>query len=239
MQVVYRECVGSTNDCVREMGDEFALVYVGKQQEGRGQRGNSWESEPYKNLTFSFLLHPTFLPAENQFELSMVVSLSIVATLERYGLNPLIKWPNDIYVGDKKICGILIENDISGSGALSRSVVGIGLNINQSLFLSDAPNPTSVVLECGREHAVTEVLHTFCEEFMSLYTSFSKSELLNIEEVYTSHLYRLGVEAKYRDAEGEFMGTIRGIAEWGTLVIEKENGEECHYQFKEVTYINV
>lgn len=237
MQVVYKECVGSTNDCVRDMGDEFALVYVGKQQQGRGQRGNSWESEPYKNLTFSFLLHPTFLPAEKQFELSMIVSLSIVATLEHYGLHPTIKWPNDIYIGSKKICGILIENDISGSGVLSRSVVGIGININQSLFLSDAPNPTSLLLESGVEHAVTEVLNTFCEEFMALYVPFSKSELVNIEEVYTSLLHRLGVVANYRDANGEFRGTIKGIAEWGTLVIEKESGEECHYQFKEVAYL--
>lgn len=237
MQIVYKECTGSTNDCVREIASEFALVYVGKQQEGRGQRGNSWESEPYKNLTFSFLLHPTFLPAEKQFELSMVVSLSIVATLERYGLKPLIKWPNDIYIGDKKICGILIENDISGSGVLSRSVVGIGLNINQSLFLSDAPNPTSILLESGKEYNIEDVLNTFCTEFMSLYVPFSKAELANIEKVYTSLLYRLGVKATYRDATGEFMGIIRGIAEWGMLVIEKENGEKCHYQFKEVAYL--
>lgn len=237
MNVLYKACCGSTNDCVREIGDEFALVYVGTQEQGRGQRGNSWESEPYKNLTFSFLLHPTFLPAERQFELSMVVSLSIVATLEKYGLNPLIKWPNDIYIGTKKICGILIENDISGSGTLARSVVGIGLNVNQSLFVSDAPNPTSIVLESGKEHAVQDVLNTFCEEFMALYTPFSQSEILNIEEIYTSLLYRLSEKATYRDAEGEFQGTIKGIAEWGTLVIEKESGEECHYQFKEVAYV--
>lgn len=237
MKICYKESTGSTNDCVREIGEDMSLVYVGRQDKGRGQRGNSWESEPYKNLTFSLMLHPTFLPAEDQFELSMVVSLSVVAMLERYGLNPVIKWPNDIYIGKKKICGILIENDISGSGMLSRSVVGIGVNINQSLFVSDAPNPTSVVLETGKEHDLKEVLDVFCEEFTNLYTPFSKGEITNLEEVYTTLLYRLGEQANYRDASGDFKGTIKGIAEWGTLVIEKESGGEFHYQFKEVAYL--
>ncbi|MEG2759186.1 MAG: biotin--[acetyl-CoA-carboxylase] ligase [Rikenellaceae bacterium] len=237
MKLIYRESALSTNDCVRELDEALTLVYVGEQRKGRGQRGNTWESEPHKNLTFSILLKPTFLPAEKQFELSMIVSLSIVATLERYGLHPLIKWPNDIYIGDKKICGILIENDICSSGLLSRSIVGIGLNVNQKYFLSDAPNPTSIFNEIGKENKIEDVLDVFSEEFTKLYDIFSTSQITNLEDIYSSLLYKRDVVSKYSDAKGAFKGTIRGIAEWGTLVIEKENSEVCKYQFKEVSYI--
>lgn len=237
MQIIYKESAISTNDSVRELNSEYALVYAGRQEQGRGQRGNTWESESYKNLTFSFLLNPHFLPVEMQFELSMLVSLSIVATLENLGLKPTIKWPNDIYIGDKKICGILIENDISGSGTINRSIIGIGLNVNQEVFVSDAPNPTSVILESGKEYNIEEVLNIFCDQFMSLYLSFREGRLKDIESRYTSLLYRFGVEARYRDAEGEFLGTIEGIAQWGTLVIKKANGQYGQYQFKEVAYL--
>ena len=122
------------------------VVSTYNQTAGRGQRGNSWESEPHKNLTFSVLLKPQHIIAREQFYISEIVSVAIVNTLRKYIIDqPIaIKWPNDIYVNDDKICGILIENTLSGY-SISQSIAGIGININQQTFLSNAPNPISLI----------------------------------------------------------------------------------------------
>ena len=140
------------------------VVATRSQTAGRGQRGNSWEAEPGTNLTFSLLLRPQGFPAARQFELSMLVALGVADVLNslfgRLGFRDLkarIKWPNDIYVGHKKIVGILIENQLSGAG-IDRTIVGIGVNVNQTRFLSDAPNPTSVALLTGRTLALEPLL---------------------------------------------------------------------------------
>ena len=133
-----------------------AVIATREQTAGRGQRGNSWEAEPGKNLTFSMLLRPRGLHAARQFELSMVVSLAIADAIDALlpqGVRTAVKWPNDIYIGMEKVCGILIENRLAGP-FIEYSVAGIGININQRRFLSDAPNPTSAV--------VRTVLRTAC-----------------------------------------------------------------------------
>lgn len=126
-------------------------------ESGRGQRGNSWESEPFKNLTFSLLLRPEHIPANRQFLLSEIVSLATVDVLNRYATGFSIKWPNDIYWHDKKIAGILIENVLSGS-TFSRAIIGMGLNINQKNFYSDAPNPVSLYQITGRTYKIEKIL---------------------------------------------------------------------------------
>jgi len=122
---------------------EFTTVIAERQTAGKGQRGNSWESEDCRNITFSFVLYPTFIEARRQFILSQIVSLSIKEELDQWTEGISIKWPNDIYWNDKKICGILIENDLSGHH-IGRSISGIGVNINQDVFRSNAPNPISL-----------------------------------------------------------------------------------------------
>lgn len=133
----------------RHEASDFTVWAAEFQTAGRGQRGNSWESAVGENLTFSILLKPHKFLSTRQFELSEVVALGVVNYLASKGIDAKIKWPNDIYVGDKKICGILIENVLSGD-TLSVCIAGIGLNLNQRVFRSDAPNPTSVALELDR-----------------------------------------------------------------------------------------
>ena len=130
---------------------ELTTVSAEFQTAGKGQRGNSWEAEKEKNLLFSFVLYPTFLEARCQFILSQIISLSIKEELDRWSDEITIKWPNDIYWRDKKICGILIENDLSGH-FIGRCISGVGININQKEFHSDAPNPVSLKQITGKEH---------------------------------------------------------------------------------------
>lgn len=144
--------IDSTNSqahrCRHEASD-FTVWAAEFQTAGRGQRGNTWESAVGENLTFSILLKPTNFLSTRQFELSQVVALGVVDYLATHGIEAKIKWPNDIYVGDRKICGILIENVLSGD-TLSVCIAGIGVNLNQTVFRSDAPNPTSLLIELGR-----------------------------------------------------------------------------------------
>ena len=145
--VTLDEC-DSTNTVLSSMPEAASgtVVATRRQTAGRGQRGNSWESEPDKNLTFSQLLMPRMLPAARQFELSMIVSLAIADSIDAHlpdGIRTCVKWPNDIYIGREKVCGILIENRLTGS-RIERAIVGAGINVNQRVFTSDAPNPTSI-----------------------------------------------------------------------------------------------
>ena len=145
------------NFCAKEKTEEFTTVAADYQTSGRGQRGNSWESEPHKNLLFSFVLFPEFLEARRQFLISQIVSLAIKEELDTYTDDVSIKWPNDIYWKEKKICGILIENDLIGRN-ISRSIAGIGININQEEFHSPAPNPVSLYQITGKQYDIYEVL---------------------------------------------------------------------------------
>ena len=156
----------STNNYLREQSakarlPEGSLVIADFQTAGKGQVGNSWESEAGKNLMFSILLYPDFLPANRQFLISQIASLSVKETLEKYTDSVTVKWPNDIYWKDRKICGMLIENDLSGQ-YLYCSVVGIGLNINQEIFRSDAPNPVSLTQITGKTYDREDVWSASC-----------------------------------------------------------------------------
>lgn len=142
---------------LQESVAELTTVTAEFQTAGKGQRGNTWEAEEGKNLLFSFVLYPSFLEARRQFILSQIVSLAIKEELSRWSDEITIKWPNDIYWKDKKICGILIENDLSGHH-IRRSIAGIGININQEVFNSDAPNPVSLKQITGKEHDRYEIL---------------------------------------------------------------------------------
>ena len=151
----------STNDLARDAkyrdGD---IVWADFQTAGRGQRGHTWESRAGENLTFSVVLEPTFLPAREQFLLSEAVALALVDMLAEQGVEARIKWTNDIYVGDRKLVGILIEHTYSGCN-LSRTIAGVGINVNQRAFSADVPNPTSMALETGREFDCGQVLSHF------------------------------------------------------------------------------
>ena len=207
---------------------------------GKGQRGNTWEADKGKNLLFSFVLYPTFLEARRQFILSQIVSLSIKEELDRWSDEITIKWPNDIYWRDKKICGILIENDLSGH-FIGRSISGIGININQDEFHSDAPNPVSLKQITGQEHDRYEILSHILKRvqiyYNGLQTEDGSTYTAEIAARYARSLFRRRGFHPYEDADGRFSARLLRVEQDGRFVLEDENGKEREYLFKEVQYI--
>lgn len=199
------------------------------QTAGRGQRGNTWEAEPGKNLTFSLLLRPDGLEARRQFELSMAVSLAIVDTLEAYGIDARIKWPNDIYVGLKKLAGILIENRLSGS-MIDRAIVGVGLNVNQEVFRSDAPNPVSMKQLTGRQYALDELLNALVKNI----AEFPALDAAELKARYWDKLLFTDGTYPFAEPGGEiFQASITDVGLDGILSLS--NGRS--YAFKEVAWV--
>ncbi len=250
---LYIEQLDSTNNRLKEMAattrlpDGFTL-YTFYQTAGRGQQGNTWDSEPGKNLLFSTLFIPNGLLVSQQFRLSMAVSVSIVETLRKYITKVCIKWPNDIYYGDRKLGGILIENLLAGN-QIGRSVVGIGINVNQTEFREDIPNPISLKRIAGedfdKEILLDEILQTW-ENLPKLL-----SEPLLLKEQYMSFLYRGQGLHLYRELKpsinpvsigrkeesDSFRAAIRDVLDDGRILLEKENGERQYYHFKQIQYI--
>ena len=221
----------------KEKPVEGTIVLTHDQYGGRGQLNNKWESEPQKNLTFTTILFPKFLLARKQFLLNQVVSLSVFDTLNNYISEGLtIKWPNDIYVYNKKITGILIQNSLQGS-TLQSSIIGIGLNVNQKQFLSDAPNPTSLALEIGEEIVLGKILVEFCQYLEKNYLQLKTGQTDLIQQRYLNNLFRLGQNYHFSRKDGTiFKGEIRGVTDIGKLIIKTANGEEA-FAFKEVGYV--
>lgn len=198
---------------------EFTTVYTSNQTLGRGQGTNKWESEKGKNISFSFLLRPTFLNPSNQYLITKIISLAIVEVLQDYGIeNVKIKWPNDIYVNENKICGILVQNKIIGN-ELSAVYVGIGININQTKF-SFAPNPTSFFLEMKKEYSKQEVFQACMQRIISLYEEFKTGKLNNIDKKYLDNLLFLNQKRKYEYNGKLIQAEIKDVNEYGHLVLE-------------------
>lgn len=213
-----------------------AVIATREQTAGRGQRGNSWEAEPGKNLTFSILLRPAALLAARQFELSMVVSLAIADAIDALlpeGVKTAVKWPNDIYIGNEKVCGILIENRLSGP-YIDSSIAGIGININQRRFLSDAPNPTSVILHNGGvENSLGECLRDVCKRILAGWARYEENpDAATLKRNYFARLIWTRGEHPFSDADGPFMAHITDVDSDGTLHLS--NGRR--YAFKEVAF---
>jgi BirA family biotin operon repressor/biotin-[acetyl-CoA-carboxylase] ligase len=258
MQIIRLDQIGSTNTYVAEHHSELlsdTVIVTDNQTAGRGQRGNSWEAEPGKNLTFTILVRPTDFRAIRQFSLSEATAVAIVDVInEELGVEAKIKWPNDIYVGDKKICGILIENVLSGD-TLSVCIAGIGVNLNQTVFRSDAPNPTSLLLELGgagdpldRREELVLLLGQIANLYIPLThpdaetsatQDSSDGALPTLQGQYLNALYRLNELHTYVDlTTGEtFRGYIRGVEKNACLRIETETGEIKSFAFKELKYI--
>lgn len=238
MAVRWIEKTASTNSWLREREGEVApmtLVCAREQTAGRGQRGNSWESEPGCNLTFSFHFVPEKVRPAGQFVISEAVALSITELLALYGIEAKVKWPNDIYVGDRKICGILIENSLMGD-RISRCIVGVGLNVNQLRFVSDAPNPVSMRQLTGLEYDLKEMAQTLAGIFERNLARCEDKERIHAE--YKSRLWRGEGEHLFRE-KGEggsgkpFWASIADIALTGELLLS--NGRR--YAFKEVEFL--
>jgi BirA family biotin operon repressor/biotin-[acetyl-CoA-carboxylase] ligase len=209
------------------------VILADEQTAGRGQRGANWQSQSGSNLLMSIILKHDNLSVDRQFSLTQVASLSVVDLLRKIGLLAHIKWPNDIYVGDRKICGMLIENNLSGT-VIRSSIIGIGLNVNQSYF--DLTTATSIKLEKGQSYPLQEILFSFIGSFNLFYDQLMSSRLQDIEDLYKRNL--LGYEQKriFEDERGEFLGMIRGVDPNGKLRMEV-NGVEQTYDLKQLRFI--
>jgi len=212
------------------------IIFVANSQvDGRGQVSNRWESEPNKNLTFSILLYPDFLEIMKQFEISKAISLGVVDFLKELTDHVSIKWPNDIYIGTKKVAGILIENSIR-IDKISSCIVGIGLNINQKIFVSDAPNPVSLTHVTGLIYNLEESLSQLCQKIDVRYHQLRNGDFRQIDDDYIEMLYQLGNWSLYSDENGDFEGKIIGVDQIGRLMIEMRDGNIKKYHFKEVVF---
>ena len=235
--IYHFDTTASTNDDARdEKYHEGDVVWADYQTAGRGQRGHEWHSRKGENLTFSVVLEPTFVPIAEQFSVSEVVALSLVDMLSEYGIGARIKWTNDIYVGDRKLVGILIEHSLS-STTLRRTIVGIGINVNQTEFDPSIPNPVSMAQLLGKELNAEEVLQCLLKHLQENYEALREMQNL-LHERYNSLLYRLNEYHTYALPSGErFSAKILGTAPNGALRLEDEKGQAKDYLFKEIEFV--
>lgn len=229
----------STNRWLRENGsNDDAVVVADYQSAGRGCGKNTWESERGKNLLFSMLWHPIGFPASRQFQISQAVSLALCEVLALYIKEVEIKWPNDIYHQNRKLAGMLIENRLNGA-FLKDSIIGIGLNVNQQHFVSDAPNPVSLCQILGQEVDREELLNNILTGIWKELHQLSTCDPARLKARYTARLYRRTGSHWFRDtATGRlFTGSITDIEDDGHLMLCDDNGQALHYAFKEVEFI--
>lgn len=230
----------STNRYAKELPEDqnhgLTLVTAEFQTAGRGAGTNRWESERSQNLLFSLISYPKGLLANQMFALSEVTALAIRDALSSYTPGFQIKWPNDIYYNDKKISGMLIENDLRGKWVL-RSIIGVGVDINQTSFLSDAPNPVSLAQILGKAVERNQVLNSILLQFNHYYGMMEREQFSELHNRYMQHLYRRNALHPYADATGTFQARIIDVEPTGHLVLECQNGEQRRYDFKEVSFL--
>lgn len=242
MKILTLPEVTSTNTFLsghREDFENLSLLRAVSQTGGRGQRGNSWEAEPGKNLTFSILFTPAGIHPREQFSISEATVLGICDYLASHGVKGMVKWPNDVYVGDKKIAGILIENSLCGAEILS-SIIGVGINVNQKVFLSDAPNPVSLSLLTGLDYDLGEETRTVARSIEKrLLDTEEASRRAELHRDYLSVLWRGTGSHPFRDkASGNlFEARIADIEPDGILVLEEVSGTRRKFAFKETEFI--
>lgn len=233
--------VDSTNNFAANLIKETnvvdgTVILSEKQTNGRGQSGNSWQSAYGDNITCSYILRPKFLDIEEQFYISIITSLAIISTLKSYGIEPKIKWPNDILVGSRKIAGILIENSISGK-TLNHSIIGVGLNVNQTSF-DLGISATSIANVTGQIQIKETVLDRLSGNLEKYYLQLRAGSFEDIKAEYLTELYGYGEQLKYRDIASNktFVGTIVDVENNGPVKLNTGSGIRSYY-FKEVELI--
>lgn len=240
LDIIWKESTDSTNEDVKRHIhdiDNLSVLAAEIQNAGRGQRGNVWFSGEGANLTFSIFLKPE-LKAAKQFRISQITALSIVKFLEKHDIKASVKWPNDIYVQNRKICGILIENTLRGDSII-HSIIGIGLNVNQESFPQEIPNPTSMLMETGKTFDLKMLLEDYIRSFRQMITERLSEDTKDTDLEYQEYLWRKDEEYSYRDMRtgNIFIGRITGISETGCLSVQKKEGEPEEFAFKEISYI--
>lgn len=238
--IIHLSETDSTNRYLRDYkpaDDELMTVVTADfQTSGRGQGSNTWESERGKNLLFSILIHPTMVPVARQFLLSEVIALALYDALSSILEDVKIKWPNDIYVGDRKICGTLIENSLAG-GHIKNCIFGTGIDVNQHEFKSDAPNPVSIFQLLGHEIDRDALLDKVLNAFEKYYFMLENGDYTDVSVLYHESLYRRKGYYRYRDQQGEFEGALVEVEDDGHLILHDKQGVIRSYAFKEIEYI--
>jgi BirA family transcriptional regulator, biotin operon repressor / biotin---[acetyl-CoA-carboxylase] ligase len=222
--------VDSTNSFLKEALSkstplpEGTVIMADSQYSGRGQTHNTWHSEPGKNLTLSILLNPRFLDVQRQFDLNIAVSLAINDVLTRYfGYAALIKWPNDSYIADEKIGGMLIENIIQGS-QIKHSIIGIGLNINQCEFPPILRKVTSFSKILHADYDLTLIKNEICGSVEAKYLQLKAGKIASMKQEYLKKLYLLNQWANFKNNGQIFAGKIVDVTSQGFLQMETEAG---------------
>jgi BirA family biotin operon repressor/biotin-[acetyl-CoA-carboxylase] ligase len=238
---IFRENLPSTNTygaklLKNDAVPEGTIIYTNYQSAGRGQTGNTWESEVGKNLLISLILYPLMIKPSDQFIISKFISLGICDYLRQYTSNVSIKWPNDIYVNNDKIAGILIEASIMRN-EIEYIIAGIGLNINQKIFRSDAPNPVSLGMITGVDYNIEECLRNLALFLDSRYKQLLQKKRSEIDSEYLNNLYRFEQWCDFSDSNGLFEGRIISVNATGRLQIEDHRGRIYEYGFKEVNFL--
>jgi|WetSurMetagenome_2_1015567.scaffolds.fasta_scaffold137826_1 BirA family transcriptional regulator, biotin operon repressor / biotin---[acetyl-CoA-carboxylase] ligase len=241
--IVHLDETGSTNDYAIGLLKsshpvEGTVITTRNQISGHGLENNSWESEPGKNLTMSLILYPKFLQPEKQSLLLMAISLGVYDLVHaKINSQPVtIKWPNDIYISERKVCGMLIQNSVTGD-SFDYAVAGIGLNVNQDRFIGDAPNPVSMKMVAGKEFPPFELMMQLCKWLDSRYVQLRMGDHKGISEEYLSLMYRLNewhiFEIRGRPTEAR----ITGISRYGQLQLDERNGMRSECDIKEVKFL--
>lgn len=218
-----------------EMINDGTVIWALHQTEGRGYADNSWSGAPAQNLTFSIIYKPSFLNVTDQFYLNKVICLGIRDTLHDFiHTEVFIKWPNDVLIDEKKICGVLIENNVSGN-FLQYAICGIGLNVNQKQF-DGLPNAASIYKLTSQKKDLRSLLYSLCENIEARYLQLKKGDREKLNEEYILSLYRRGGEFLFKSNGKSFLGEIIGVDKSGRLVVR--NGERLlDFAFKEIEYI--
>jgi len=232
--------IDSTNRYLKEYkpedGEEMTVAVAYYQTAGKGQGSHTWEGEKGKNLLFSIMVHPHWVPVSRQFVLSMAEALAIKEALDSYTDGITLKWPNDVYWNDKKISGTLIETSIDSKG-IKTCIFGTGININQVEFHSDAPNPVSLAQILGREVDKEEVLQRILEAFERYYELLRRADYMDISGIYHLALYRRKGYHRYEDKDGEFDGAFVEVEDDGHLILHDKQGCIRSYAFGELKFL--
>ncbi len=216
--------------------DEGDVIVVENQTNGKGQHTNSWNSEPGKNLTFSIIFKPTFLKPENQFYLSKAVSLGVADYVGLFCSNVSIKWPNDIYIENKKVAGILIENTWLGQ-KINASVVGIGINLNQEKFPADIPNAVSLKMMTEIPFNLEESLKLLNGLISTRYIMLKSNDFEQIDNDYNELLYRKGKESSFTKNGEMLKADILGVETNGHIILKHSDGKIANYGMHEIRMV--
>jgi len=239
--IIELESVDSTNtyaDNILQKSDleEGTIIWAFEQFAGRGLNENKWESEPGKNLTFSVILHPDFLSPEKQFQLNKAISLGVLDFMNSLMPGLTIKWPNDIYVGNRKIAGILIENRILGARIIT-SIAGIGININQTYYAREIPNPVSLIQILRGEMALKEALTKVCKFLDYRYVQLKSESHTLIDHDYHQWLMGCNEWRLFKKMGEIFEGKIEGVDIFGHLLIINRKGTLLSFNPKEIEFL--